>query len=312
MEYKNLTVSDRMDKMDKDLKFKNVVDLLNLAEQSSDPSDESDESPTTTRSGALRGGLRKGYDAVAEAFASLKKSDGDDKKVIQTVINSVVNIVSDLVKKVNAQGELLKVALESMNKKVDTQDIEEKFEQLQTEVKNREKDFKVEKEKLEKEFESKLECLDIKCDEGRQREMKGTLIVSSPVRGTIGTEAFPRSHFRPDTGAETRESELDVVLRMVQEKTGVRFHHTDIMACHRIGKRDSHSFVLRIGNRRPNSAWDMLTLGMKNGKTFSNQNIFINFMLTTRRTEISKQVRKAKKDGLKHCFSTWSQCSQIK
>ena len=89
-----------------------------------------------------------------------------------------------------------------------------------------------------------------------------------------------------------------MVLRMVQEKTGVRFHYTDIMACHRIGKRDSHSFVLRIGNRRPNSAWDMLTLGMKNGKTFSNQNIFINFMLTTRRTEISKQVRKAKKDGL--------------
>ena len=35
---------------------------------------------------------------------------------------------------------------------------------------------------------------------------------------------------------------------------------------------------------------------MLTGKGYSDKNIFINFMLTARRTELSKQVRMAKKD----------------
>ena len=44
------------------------------------------------------------------------------------------------------------------------------------------------------------------------------------------------------------------------------------------------------------SAWDDLSWGMRTGKGFSNKNIFINFMLTARRTELSKQVRQSKKE----------------
>ena len=93
------------------------------------------------------------------------------------------------------------------------------------------------------------------------------------------------------------ESELDMVLRMVNDKTGVWIPYEDVSACHRFGKEESHSYVLKVWNRKKFSAWDELAWGMLTGKGFSNnKNIFINFMLTARRTELSKQVRQAKKD----------------
>merc|ERR1712082_320353 len=88
----------------------------------------------------------------------------------------------------------------------------------------------------------------------------------------------------------------DLVLRMIYEKTGVWIPYTDVSACHRFGKEKNHSFVLKVWNRKQYSAWDELSWMLKVGKGFSNQNIFINFMLTARRTELCKQVRLAKKD----------------
>ena len=75
-----------------------------------------------------------------------------------------------------------------------------------------------------------------------------------------------------------------MVLRMVEEKTGVRIPWCDVVACHQIGKRENHSFVLKVGNRQPFSGWEALTAGMKNGKNFNRHNVFINFMLTSKRT----------------------------
>ena len=43
------------------------------------------------------------------------------------------------------------------------------------------------------------------------------------------------------------------------------------------------------------SAWDLLTKAKLAGKEISRNNIFENLMLTTRRTELSKYVRQAKK-----------------
>ena len=158
-------------------------------------------------------------------------------------------------------------------------------------------------EKVKKEIDTKFNDLEKKCDEGRQREMKGTLIVSSPERGHIRTEAVPRDLFWEQSNNFGPEAELDMVLRMVYEKTGVRIPWSDVIACHQISKKESHSYVLRIGNRQPFSGWDMLTSEMLTGKNFSRRNVFINFMLTSRRTELSKQVRQAKKDQLIHKYS---------
>ena len=141
----------------------------------------------------------------------------------------------------------------------------------------------------------KVDNLEKEIDEGRQRELKGTLIISSPERGRIQTEAVARwQEWEDSTGME---SELDMVLRMVYDKTGVWIPYEDVSACHRFGKEESHSYVLKVWNWKKYSAWDKLSWGMLTGKGFSNnKNIFINFMLTARRTELSKQVRQAKKD----------------
>ena len=82
-----------------------------------------------------------------------------------------------------------------------------------------------------------------------------------------------------------------MVLRLVYEKYGVRIPWTDVSACHRFGKKENNSFVLKIWNRKPFTAWEMLTKAMLAGKETSRQNIFVNFMLTNRRTEMSKMVR---------------------
>ena len=151
-------------------------------------------------------------------------------------------------------------------------------------------------DKLEKEFERKHIVLENECDEARQREMKGTLVVSSPERGHIRTEAFIRHVHWPATNTFGPEAEMDMVLRMVFEKYGVRIPWTDVAACHRIGRKENHSYVLKIWNRTPFSPWEMLTKAMLAGKELNRKNIFINFMLTKKRTELSKMVRQAKKD----------------
>ena len=74
-------------------------------------------------------------------------------------------------------------------------------------------------------------------------------------------------------------------------------------ACHRFGKKENHSYVLKIWNRKTFSPWDQLTRAMMAGKEISRKNIFVNFILTQRRTEISKQVRQAKKDNTIHKYS---------
>ena len=89
---------------------------------------------------------------------------------------------------------------------------------------------------------------------------------------------------------------MDMVLRLVYEKYGVKIPYTDVSACHRFGKYENHTFVLKIWNRKPFSAWDMLSKAMLSSKESSRLNIFVNFMLTARRTELSKKVRQAKKD----------------
>ena len=127
--------------------------------------------------------------------------------------------------------------------------------------------------------------------------MKGTLIISSPETEQLRTEAIARRQ-QLDENTFGKESELDMVLRMVHDKTGVWIPYEDVSACHRFGKAKSNSFVLKVWNMKSYSAWDDLSWGMRTGKGFSNKNIFINFMLTARRTELSKQVRQAKKDKL--------------
>ena len=240
-----------------------------------------------------------------------------------TVINSIVKTLSRVMDSVAKQGKELKKIVDDLAKEKTQKDklleeIQKKYDALEARTKqdkeeladqiNEEIDamtnhannevaslIKEQSDKHAKEIKNKIEYLENQCDEARQREMKGTLIVSSPGRGKR-TEAVIKTVSWDNNNTWGPEAELDMVLRMVYEKTGVGIPHRDVAACHRVGKWENHSFVLKIWNRKPFSAWEMLTEAMLTGKHFSRQNIFINFMLTPKRTEISKQVRKAKID----------------
>ena len=80
---------------------------------------------------------------------------------------------------------------------------------------------------------------------------------------------------------------------------GVRINEHEVTACHPLGKRDRNTFILSVHNRTPMSAWETITKGMMTAdNNFSPDNIFINFQLTKRRGELSKEVRRAKKEKL--------------
>ena len=174
-------------------------------------------------------------------------------------------------------------------------DIELAFQQKQVELEDK---METKTLDLQKELSKKCEALEIEVDEARQRGLKGNLIVSSPAlrtaRGTVPSLAYPQETQYPGLG---NESMVEMVLRLVHMKTAVRIPPGDVIACHPIGQRGSHTFILSLANRRPGSAWDIITHGMATGENFSHHNIFINYQLTKRRGELSKGIRKLKTDN---------------
>ena len=92
-----------------------------------------------------------------------------------------------------------------------------------------------------------------------------------------------------------------MVIRLIQQKTGVAIEKRDIIACHPMGKKNqNHAFVIRLGSRQEGSAWQILTEGMRTGKNsatnqnFSRDNLYINYQLTNKRAKLAMQVRKAR------------------
>ena len=145
--------------MENQIIIKNVYDLLSLANMTSDPSDPSkDGSQPVTRSAALKGGLKEGYDAARDklkrAFSSAKE-DGTEDKAVPTVINWIVKVVNDLIMKVNAQGDMLKDLVEDLRKSPRDSKIEE-LEKMFEAMKKKEEDT----EKSMKEFETKHDELE--------------------------------------------------------------------------------------------------------------------------------------------------------
>ena len=304
------------------INFENVLDLMNLADKNLNKNPEHPEeiseedqdnssnpgSPKSPRLGNLRGNLMKSFDTAKSFLTNLVDGREKDtgKKPVATVINCVVKVLADMIDTLTTHGNNIKNIFDELKNDKERrenilEELQRRYEELENKT-NQEKNgleicLREQSDKLEKVVEKKIDEVEKQCDEARQREMKGTLVVSSPNRRGMVTEAVIRRIKYEETGAIGPESELDMVLRMVYEKTGVWIPYEDVAACHRFGNNNNNSFVLKVWNRKRFSAWDALTEGMLTGKTFSPQNIFINFMLTPKRTELSKQVRQAKKDN---------------
>ena len=222
--------------------------------------------------------------------------------------------LKDLFKKVNNQSELIadlmSKILDLMEPKATIEkECTKKHDELEKEFSSRTVDLEkalVESHEAHqaeiKRLEMKNEQLELKYDEVKQRSLKGNLIVSSPqinrngsVTGTLAVCDNSRNSVR-------QESVTEMVVRLVKLKTGQQIPLQDISACHPIGRKESNSFILCVANRKPGSAWDIITTGMRKGFE-GNHNIFISYQLTDRRIALSKEVKIAKKDKLIKKFS---------
>ena len=137
--------------------------------------------------------------------------------------------------------------------------------------------------------------------------MKGNLIISSPEYGQKKSVLVPNSTMVAGTLAN--EDPTLLCIRLIKKKTGVDLPVSDVSACHMLKKRGSDSsFIIRIHNLKPKSAWDELTTGLMTGKVrgecFSDDNIIINYQLTKARGELLKKVREARRVKDIHKYST--------
>ena len=199
------------------------------------------------------------------------------KKNPGVVLNWLVTLTRQLINHVNNLGELIKINQRSIDEKAE--------------------------KSLVANLKAKVEMLELDNDDIRQRSMTGNIIIASPQRE--GNPSLAVRHQVPDReiGGLRQESVTEMCVRLVKEKTTVEVPLNDVVACHPIGKGRGAdtTFVLRVINRNPGSAWDILSSALLTGKNkktkqfVNNQmNCFISFQLTPRRGELMKAIKQAK------------------
>ena len=194
----------------------------------------------------------------------------EPEKTFPFVINWIVHLLKDVLEKLDEHGDILRVHSEALVDPKVVIDV----------VKSEEID-------AIKEVNEKLR---VDLDETRQRGMKGNIIVSSPVRGTNPTCMTPQQ--RTGQGEKGMESDTEMVLRLIKEKTNITIPIEDVYACHPMGKREKNTYVVRILNRKPGSGWEALTACMMKASSMDKQkNVFINYQLTKNRAALDKLVR---------------------
>ena len=155
-------------------------------------------------------------------------------------------------------------------------------------------------DKMEKKHEAQVKSLKQKSriqedliDEIRQRGLKGNVILSSPNLGR-GKRSLIKAPDQLDTDVTTH------ALNLIQQKYNVLIPAEDVQACHHL--KSSHSndktaILIRIWNRRANSAWTALKKNILTGQGNPSLNLYVNFQLTKRRNTLAYNLRQLKKEG---------------
>ena len=207
----------------------------------------------------------------------------DNNKTMLTITQWIVTALRHIIDTVEQQGEIITVHTEALAHPREA--------------------LLVAKDEEIKDLQNEIRELTKEIDETRQRGIKGNLIISSPENGNGGTLA---NHITVDG---KRESDTDMVIRLIKQKTGVAVNKTDVIACHPMGKKkENHSFIIRLASRQEGSSWHIITEGMRTGKNsdtkqnFTKDNIYINYQLTDKRAKLAMAVRKARTDKHIHKY----------
>ena len=179
---------------------------------------------------------------------------------IPAALNWVVKILKNVLEKLDEQGDIIRVHTEVLANPEAAMDVSKK-----------------EVEALKKDNET----LRAEIDETRQRGIKGNIIVSCPVRNG---ETLAKHRSEKVNGIVKKETDTELVIRLIREKTKVSIPMEDVVACHPLGHRDKHNFIIRISNRKPGSAWDGVVAAMMKASNMDKTvNAFLNFQLTEKR-----------------------------
>ena len=246
------------------------------------------------------------------------------KTSVSTVVNWLVVGFKDVLEKINDQGEIIAAVVKKLGDVLDNEVSKEELGQKHNELvqkcedlerrlgerverdehsttddlKQKQIDLEKKTTDMEKVFNKKCDDLNKNYDEVRQRGLKGNLIISSPDRTTRGGYHTPslakHRMFWDRHDCWRSETDMEMVQRLLESKTGIWVDERDITACHPLGRRERNSFILCISNRSPMSSWDIITRGMMS----ADNNFSYDFQLTKRRGEICKEVRNAKKNNI--------------
>ena len=195
-----------------------------------------------------------------------------------TAVNWLVTFSKELMEKVNHHATILAATQKVVEEKAD----KEEMLQLRTKVKE----------------------LEEECDEARQRNMKGNLLISSPNKDH-GSLMVQKQVKDQHTNAMRKETEVEMCTRIVHQKTGVAIPLCDISACHAINNRGVDStYIIRVTNMVPGSAWDSLASCLLTGRCKKTNlmvrkevNAFINFQVTPKRGNLLKAARLERKNN---------------
>ena len=228
------------------------------------------------------------FDNTEDYEAEYVDKDKDDAGKVAVIINKLVKYFRTMLNNINTNHVIMKFNRDIIEaNKAEIDDLKEK---------NKELEKKCEEVEVLKE---KMTSMERYGDEIQQRSMKGNLIVSSP--NLQGKASMMVRNEKMVNGVLGREDDTEMVVRLVRAKTGVNIPLVDISACHALNKQGANSsYILRITNRKPDSAWATLAAGLLTGKNnstgdhFTDANVYINFQLTKRRGDLAKEVRMAK------------------
>ena len=201
----------------------------------------------------------------------LNLDNDEENRNIPMALNWIVKLLKGVIEKLEEHGNIIRVHNDALANP-EAVDVA-KHSELEA--------LKNENEKLRKEI-----------DKTRQRGMKGNILVSCPKKDGL-TRAV---HNEVGEGNNKRlENDTEMIVRLIHEKTNVRVPVSDVVACHPMGQSDKHTYVVRIVNRSPGSAWESLTASMMKATNMDKAvKVYLNFQLTERRAALAKAVRKAK------------------
>ena len=168
--------------------------------------------------------------------------------------------------------------------------VEQKVEVTEDWVKDAVKEQVATLEEKVVKLEEEKEALELEVDETRQRGMKGNILI---------TVARDKKHLLETARVEGQKESLTTVCRRAMALSlGREVPEGDIVACHPVGKQGL-SYIVRIINRNPGSAWDTLQAGLATGGLNSKDSgVFLSFQLTPRRVKLLDSVRDARRERL--------------